>query len=178
MMRQAFAALLFLALGPLSSSGQDGTTSGPKKPAQASPPSVAPAHTYALDAGANIDRAVFEARKSGKRILLDIGGDWCPWCRSLDRLFEANPDLRRIRDENFITIPVYYDSENKNEQLLSRYSKVLGIPHWFVLDDTGALLHSQHMMKLQDNGQYSAEKMKDFLITWSRRGGKDGKRPL
>lgn len=170
-MRHAFAVLLFFALQPLPSSGQENTSSAPQGKARTPQLSAAPVDKYEPggDAAASIDRAVSEARKSGKRILLDIGGDWCPWCRSLDRLFEANPELRRMRDENFFTIPVYYDSENKNEQLLSRYSKVLGIPHWFVLDKDGALLHSQHMVELQSEGQYSPEKMKEFLTKWSPR---------
>ena len=26
--------------------------------------------------------AIKEAKRSNRKILLDIGGDWCPWCRN------------------------------------------------------------------------------------------------
>ena len=32
----------------------------------------------------DIQAAQVEARRSGKRILLDVGGEWCPWCRLLN----------------------------------------------------------------------------------------------
>jgi thiol:disulfide interchange protein len=129
-----------------------------------------PVHTFdqARDAAADVDRAIAEAGKTGKRILLDIGGDWCPWHHLLDEVFNQTPGLRQLREDNFITVAIYYGPENKNERILSRYSKLLGLPHYFVLEKDGSLLHSQHVIELQTNGTYSAEKLKEFLIKWSR----------
>lgn len=119
------------------------------------------------DPAVDIDEAVAKAKTAQKHILIEVGGDWCPWCHELDRLLQEHPELRQMRDENFITVTVYYNSENRNEKTLSRYPKLLGIPHFFVLDPNGAVLHSQHAVDLQVNGSYSAEKMKAFLIRWS-----------
>ena len=179
-MRFAIGILILAGSGQVFLSGlpaQDTKVQDPQK--QLGKTVGAPSYTYdsARDASADIERAVIEARKTGKRILLDVGGDWCPWCRALDRLLELHPDLVRLRDENFITVRVYYGSENKNPQILSRYSKVLGIPHVFVLNETGTLLHSQHMTELQVNGNYTAERMKDFLTKWSPPAGKATNRP-
>src|SRR5690242_805809 len=60
------------------------------------------------DASADVQRAIAEARKTGRRILLDIGGDWCPWCHSLDQLFQQHPELVEVRDQNFVTVAIYY----------------------------------------------------------------------
>jgi len=124
----------------------------------------------ARDAAADIQRALVEARRTGKRILIDVGGEWCSYCHSLDQLFQQHPDLLKLREENFITVPVYYGDEKKNEQALSPYSKLLGIPHFFVLDQDGKLLHSQHVAELQADGNYSPDKMKAFLKEWSPAG--------
>jgi thiol:disulfide interchange protein len=168
-MRFTFLLLLILGLEPLSLPGQNGAL--PERQTRAETPGLShtPANTYdpARNAVADIDGAIAEARKAGKRVILDIGGDWCPWCRTLDSFFQEHPDLLKLRDQNFITVPVYYGSGNKNKQALSLYSKVLGIPHFFVLDANGALLHSQHMVDLQTGGNYSPDKMKGFLIKWS-----------
>jgi len=119
------------------------------------------------DAAADIERAVATARKTGKRVLLDVGGGWCEWCHALDQLFREHSDLAQIRDANFVTVKVYYGSDNKNEQVFSRYPELLGIPHFFVLDDNGRVLQSQHVVDLQKDGLYNADKMREFLVKWS-----------
>jgi thiol:disulfide interchange protein len=168
-MRLAFGILISLSFGPEFLFGQEAKAPDPPSPTAGSQAVSRTAQTYHSErsAAADIDRAIIEAQKTGKRILLDVGGDWCSWCRALDRLMQENPDVLRIRDRNFVTVPVYYSSENKNGQVLSHYSKVLGIPHLFVLDETGRLLHSQHMIELQSNGNYTPEKMKEFFSKWS-----------
>jgi len=107
------------------------------------------------------------AQRTGKRVLLDIGGDWCPYCRQMDRFFLKHPDILQLRDQNFITVAVFYSSEDKNEKVLARYSKVLGVPHFYVLDKDGTLLHSQHMLELRAGGSYDPNKMIEFLTKWS-----------
>jgi thiol:disulfide interchange protein len=121
----------------------------------------------ARNATADIEQAISEAQKTSKRVLIDVGGDWCHWCRTLDQFFQEHPDLLQVRDANFITVKVYYGKDNKNEQALSHYSKLLGIPHFFVLDPTGTLLYSQHVIELQKGGAYNADRMREFLSKWS-----------
>lgn len=91
----------------------------------------------------------------------------CPWCHTLEQFFQQHPDVLQLRDTAFVVLKVYYGSDNKNEQVLSRYSKLLGIPHFFVLDKDGNLIYSQHVVELQTNGEYNPGKMKDFLSKWS-----------
>ncbi len=38
------------------------------------------------DAQKDINNAIVEAKKLDKRILLDVGGEWCIWCHRLDSL--------------------------------------------------------------------------------------------
>ena len=77
------------------------------------------------------------------------------------------PTLRELRDNRFITVLIYYGTDNKNQHALSRYSKILGVPHFFVLEKDGTLLYSQHVLDLRSNGRYDPQKMKDFLVKWS-----------
>lgn len=126
------------------------------------------------DAAADIQAALVEAQKTGKRVLIDVGGDWCLYCLQMDQFYQANPEIRRLRDESFITVPVFYSSENKNEKVLSQYPKVEGIPHLFVLDQDGRVLHSQHMIELRSKATYDVEKMKQFLLKWAPHVAADG----
>ena len=83
------------------------------------------------DAAADIQAAIAEAQRTGKRVILDIGGDWCQYCHQMDQFFQDYPDVFQLREKNFVTVLIFYSSDNKNEKALSHYSKVLGIPHFF-----------------------------------------------
>ena len=119
------------------------------------------------DAAKDIREATAEAKKTGKRVMLDVGGEWCVWCHRLDSLFQQNKDLYEFLHENFILVKVNYSPENKNEKLLSRYPKVAGYPHLFVLDSDGKLLHSQDTGELESGKHHDREKVYTFLKHWA-----------
>jgi thiol:disulfide interchange protein len=120
------------------------------------------------DAAEDIERAIAEAARTGKRVLVHVGGNWCSWCHEMERYFEAHGDLRLLRDRNFVTVKVNWSPENKNEAVLSRYPKISGYPHLFVLDETGTLLRSQDTSKLEDGHEsYDLEKFTAFLKEWA-----------
>ncbi|MBI3147772.1 MAG: thioredoxin family protein [Betaproteobacteria bacterium] len=119
------------------------------------------------DAAQDISRAVAEAKQSGRRILLDVGGDWCSWCHILDRMFKQNADLSELRERHFIWVKINKSPENNNEAVLARYPKIKGYPHIFVLDRDGRLLHSQDTYQLEEGKSYSKERIRAFLVRWS-----------
>lgn len=116
----------------------------------------------------DLQLAIKEARATNRRILLDVGGEWCVWCRRLDTLFLKNADLSALLHSNFVVVKVHYDNNvNKNEKFLSRYPKIPGYPHLFVLDKNGKLLKSQDTGELEEGKGHSKEKVMAFLQTWS-----------
>ena len=117
------------------------------------------------DAAADVATAVAMAQDQGKRVLVDVGGDWCSWCRLMDAFFAANADARKLRDDNYIWVKVNWSPQYRNEALLSRWPRIQGYPHLFVLDGTGRLLHSQNTGLLEDTEgeRYEKEKVLDFL---------------
>ena len=119
------------------------------------------------DAVADIRDALAEARRSGRRVLLDVGGDWCMYCAQMDDLFRSNPDLVRLRDQRFVTVRVFYGGAQTNAPALSRYPPPQGIPHFYVLRSDGSLVRSQHLTELREGDDYSHDKMKGFLEQWS-----------
>jgi thiol:disulfide interchange protein len=140
----------------------------PKQAAQSVPvASTTPHYDPTRNASTDISSAIAEARASGKRILLEVGGDWCPWCHSLHKLFEEHPDLRTLRDSNYMTVRVFYSREEKNEKALSAFPKVNGIPYFFVLKSDGTLLCAQDAVDLETDHVYDPRKMQDFLTKWS-----------
>jgi hypothetical protein len=39
-----------------------------------------------------------EARRSNRKILVVVGGEWCSWCHTMDRFFHDHPELQALRD--------------------------------------------------------------------------------
>jgi hypothetical protein len=89
------------------------------------------------------------------------------WCRVMDRFFAANRDVRQLRDANYVLLKVNYSDENRNEAFLRRFPPVAGYPHFFVLDTTGRLLHSQDTSVLEAGKDYDAAAMRAFLVKWA-----------
>ena len=119
------------------------------------------------DAARDIDDAVAEAKRTNRRVLLVVGGEWCSWCHTLDNYFAAHPELKAVRDKNFVTVKINFSDENSNEPVLSRYPPSEGYPHIFVLDSDGKFLHSQGTGVLESGKSYDLEKMNSFLTQWA-----------
>ena len=95
------------------------------------------------DAAADVSTAAAIAKDQRKRVLVDVGGEWCPWCHILDRFVAGNADVKKLVDDHYVWVKVNWSPQNKNEALLARWPKVRGYPHLFVLDGEGRLLQSQ-----------------------------------
>lgn len=174
-------ACLGLVLFTVSALGQDATSSEVKQDASVVNAGVAsalssgteskyvPVVTYdpARDADKDIKEALAEAMRTNKRVLLEVGGLWCVWCRHMDNFFEKQRDVLAYREKYFVTLKVNYSDEVKNEDVLSRYPKIKGYPHIFVLDADGSLLHSQDTGELEEGKGYNLDKFTEFLKTWA-----------
>lgn len=119
------------------------------------------------DAEKDIADAIKIATKHNKRIILDVGGEWCGWCKKLDEFFLTNQEAAQILRERYIVVKVNWSQENKNEKVLSKYPKIQGYPHLFVLDKTGKLLHSQDTGLLETGDHHDGGKVIPFLKKWA-----------
>jgi len=122
------------------------------------------------DAAKDVATAVAQAKAQGKRVLVDVGGEWCSWCHILDRFIEGDADVRALLDKDYVWVKVNWSKENKNEALLSKWPAIQGYPHLFVLDADGKLLHSQDTGALESGKGYDKLRFNRFLRTWSPRG--------
>jgi len=119
------------------------------------------------DAAKDVAAAVAKAKAAGKRVIVDVGGEWCVWCHILDGFIEANPDVRSLLDAKYVWVKVNWSPQNKNEALLSKWPAIKGYPHLFVLDGDGKLVHSQDTDVLEQGRGYSRERVTEFLRKWA-----------
>lgn len=114
----------------------------------------------------DLSAAVSKAIKLNKRILLDVGGEWCIWCHRLHEFIEADTTLKQFIDAHFVVVKVNFSKANKNEAFFSKYPKVPGYPHFFILESDGKFLHSQGTDVLEKEKSYDAGKIMEFLKAW------------
>ena len=117
----------------------------------------------------DLAEAVSQAKAQGKRIIMDVGGEWCVWCLRMDKFMQGDAQIRDTVAADYVWVKVNYSDENKNEAFLAQYPKVKGYPHLFVLDADGKLLQSENTSELEQEKSYSQERFLAFLQKWSGR---------
>jgi thioredoxin-related protein len=121
----------------------------------------------ARDASLDIAAAIAEADRTGRNVMVEVGGKWCKWCGYLDKFFEQNSSLREFRDQNYVMVKVNFSPENENKKTLSQYPAIAGYPHIFILGTGGKMLQSQDTSKLEEGRGYSTSAVATFLQEWA-----------
>jgi thiol:disulfide interchange protein len=123
------------------------------------------------DAAADLRDALAQAGAQGKRVLVDVGGEWCTWCHVLDRFVAGRPEVLRTVNAHYVWLKVNWSPQNRNEPVLSRWPKARGYPHLYVLDPNGQLLASQATSELEAGQDYDEQKMLGFLRRYAPAAG-------
>jgi thiol:disulfide interchange protein len=121
----------------------------------------------ARNALADYRTALELARAQGKRVIVDVGGEWCVWCKIMDRFFDAHDDLAALRDRHYVWLRVHWSKDQPNTALLARFPRVDGYPHLFVVDADGRLVHSQDTGVLEAGRSYDLAKFRAFLAAYA-----------
>ena len=119
-----------------------------------------------------IDNAIAEAKRSGKHVFLQIGGNWCIWCARFHDYITKDAQLDSLVKANYVMYHLNYSKENYNVKLLTRYKfpQRFGFPVFLILDTEGKLIHTQNSWYLEDGKtSYDREKVKTFLTEWGPR---------
>ncbi len=170
MKRIISAAVLFAFLCVIGLNAQDAKkaqdTPKPKKemPQSKNGPKFDPTR----DSEKDLADAIAKTKESGKYILLDVGGEWCIWCKRLDVFFYDNDELHTMLTNAFEVVKVNYQNDKPNKEFLSKYPKIAGYPNFFILDSNGKFIQSQNTGVLENGkNSYDIEKLKAFLTIWA-----------
>ncbi|MFM8821215.1 MAG: thioredoxin family protein [Phenylobacterium sp.] len=124
----------------------------------------------AADADAVVDAARRKAKREGKRLIIDLGGNWCPDCRILAATM-AVPELERFMKAHFVTVLVDVGRFNRNLQIPARYgitSRLPGVPALLVIDPkTDKLLNPGNFSALSNARGMSPQALADWIAGWA-----------
>jgi thiol:disulfide interchange protein len=123
----------------------------------------------ARDPARDLEAAIAEATRTKRRIILDVGGEWCSWCHILDGFIDDHEDVKVAVARDYVWLKINFSPENENAAFLASYPKIPGYPHLFVLETDGTLLHSQDTVLLEEGKSYNLDKVREFLVRWARR---------
>lgn len=56
-----------------------------------------------------IDQALAQAKSTGKFVICQVGGNWCPWCLRFADFIENDNDISKVVNDNFVYIHVNYN---------------------------------------------------------------------
>lgn len=118
---------------------------------------------------ADAKAAIELAGKTGRHVLIEIGGNWCTWCHKLDAFLEKNPDIYQQLHETFVLLKVNVSDSNENEKFMAAMPPVLGYPHMYVSTGQGKLVLSKDTADFLDNGNYSRQQFEQFFQYWQSR---------
>lgn len=122
-----------------------------------------------IDPMAQIDQAVKDAKASGKYVICQMGGNWCPWCLLFNKFIHEDAEIAQAIDENFVYIHVNWGRRGGNPELAKRLNNFprFGFPVFVVLDNNGNVLHLQDSSYLEEGKGYNKDKTMRFFKNWT-----------
>lgn len=138
-----------------------------------------PAKIYdeSINPDLQISEAISRAASNGKFVVAQLGGNWCKWCIRFAKFVNADPELKKIVDDNFEFIHVNYNPRNKEEHTDNEATEAalkklgnpvrFGFPVLIVLDSNGNILHTQDSALLESGEGYDKEKVIRFFESWT-----------
>lgn len=121
------------------------------------------------DANRVVDSAFARARKSGKHVLIDLGGNWCTDCIVLANIMRL-PEVRRFVDAHYEVAVVDVGRFDKNLQIPARFgitSRLEGVPSVLIADTDGKLVNGGHVAALADARHMTPQGIADWLAQWT-----------
>jgi thiol:disulfide interchange protein len=122
------------------------------------------------NADAAVDAAFARAKKSGKRVMIDLGGNWCGDCvvlANIMRLKEMQPFLAA----HFEMVSVDVGRFDKNLQIPARFGvtkRLEGVPAVIIAEPDGKFVNPGRITALADARHMTPQAIADWLAQWAK----------
>lgn len=125
-------------------------------------------YSEAANATQQVARAKARARKEGKKLLIDLGGNWCPDCRVLAGVMDL-PEIKAFLRKHYVVVTVDIGRMDKNLAIPRKYGidKLEGVPAILVVDPkTDRLVNGGRLFALADARHMTPQALADWLAQW------------
>lgn len=124
-----------------------------------------------------IDDAIAQAKSTGKHVVCQVGGNWCPWCLLFADFISKDSTISQLIEENFIYIHVNYNPRQTTDAAKAQQSRMMlqrlgnpsrfGYPVFVILDEKGKVIHIQDSSFLEEGKGYNRDKVIRFFKNWT-----------
>lgn len=117
-----------------------------------------------------IEAATTLAQQSGRYVLCQVGGNWCPWCIRFAQFATTDSVVAPLIAKNYVYIHVNYSKGNKNKAAMKYLGNPtrFGFPVFVILNEKGEPIHIQESASLEEGKGYSRKKVENFLRLWTK----------
>ena len=124
------------------------------------------------NASAAVDAAFTRARNNGKRVLIDMGGNWCGDCIVLANLMQL-PEMKSFLTAHFEIVSVDIGRYDHNLQIPTRFGaldllKRGGVPSIIIAEPDGTFVNRTDVSALEDARHMTPQSIADWLAQWAK----------
>ncbi len=123
----------------------------------------------AANADAQVAAAFARAQKSHKRVLIDLGGNWCVDCLVLSNFLRL-PEMRRFMDAHYEEVLVDVGRFNRNLQIPARFGvtkRLEGVPALLIATPDGKLVNGNNVFATADAHNMTPQALADYLARYA-----------
>jgi thiol-disulfide isomerase/thioredoxin len=121
------------------------------------------------DANAAVAAAFARARVSRKRVLIDLGGNWCGDCIVLANIMQL-PQMKPWLAAHYEIVAVDVGRFDRNLQIPARFGigkRLEGVPAVLIATPDGKLVNAGHVTALADARSMTPQAVADWLAQWT-----------
>ncbi len=127
---------------------------------------------FPYDEKANADQQVAaakaRAKAEGKRLIIDLGGNWCADCRILAGVFQL-PEVKAFLQKHYVVVAVDVGHFDRNAQVVRPYgvTSLKGVPALLIVDPkTDKLVNGRDLFALANARAMTPQALADWLAQW------------
>ena len=121
-------------------------------------------------ADAAVSAAFDRAKKNGKLVLIDLGGNWCGDCVVLANIMLL-PEMKPFMTAHYEVVSVDVGRFNKNLQIPARFGltqRLIGVPTALIATADGKLVNGSDVFALADARHLTPQAVADWLAKWTK----------
>jgi thiol-disulfide isomerase/thioredoxin len=121
------------------------------------------------DADAAVASAFERAKKSHKRVLIDLGGNWCVDCIVLANFLKL-PEMQRFMAAHYEIVAVDVGRFDRNQQIPARFGitgRLKGVPALLIATPAGKLVNGDDVFATSDAHTMTPQALAGYLAKYA-----------
>ena len=127
-------------------------------------------YNESADAEVAVNAAFTRAKKSHKRVLIDLGGNWCGDCIVLANIMQL-PEMKPFIKQHFEVVTVDVGRFDKNLSIPARFGivkRLEGVPSVIIAEPDGTQVNPGNVSALSDARHMTPQSVADWLAQWAK----------